>query len=322
VALPVGLAGQPHRRLLTGNGLDQAIERNGDQNDGSARFQRGSDLEGAQSQQDIESQSRCADHRGDDQHVHRRVDVLVDAEHQRRLRRWDEDAPQLLPARATGHDPKLAYIRGNLLQAKRRVANHRRHRIHQRSKHGRDRIVAKEHQLRHQIGECRRRLCQIEQRYDEPLVQPRCPIAEYPDHCADGDADRNRDHHERQGLHGACPLIEEGEIEAGDARKQSQPRAAESIGDDRQRQADAGPGQRWQPRRVDFAAQLETSLQEPEGEVERNFKNGLSETGDRLKGVDEKIDSASGPCPKGHDPFVGIGVEPRNLVSRQIERDR
>jgi len=35
-------------RLLAGDGLDQAIEGDGDQNDGSARPQRRPDLEGAQ----------------------------------------------------------------------------------------------------------------------------------------------------------------------------------------------------------------------------------------------------------------------------------
>ena len=55
------------------------------------------DLQRAQRQQHVIAEAAGADHRGDDHHVERQHDDLVDADHQRRPRRRDEHAPQLLP---------------------------------------------------------------------------------------------------------------------------------------------------------------------------------------------------------------------------------
>jgi len=107
-----------------------------------------------------------------------------------------------------------------------------------------------------------------------------------------------RDRHDRQGLHGARPLIEEDEIEAGETREQREPPTVESIGDNREGYADAGPRAAAQPRRIGFVAELETAVQSPKARLS-GAQERIGEAGDRLNVIDQKFDDSPGPGRNG-----------------------
>ena len=68
-----------------GGGLAHPVEHDGDDDDRQARFHRLADLQRAQRQQHVIAEAAGADHRGDDDHVEREHDHLVDPDHQRGL---------------------------------------------------------------------------------------------------------------------------------------------------------------------------------------------------------------------------------------------
>ena len=76
------------RLLLAGDeGLAEPVERDGEQGDGEAGLQPVADGEAAQRGEHVAAEAAGADHRGDDDHVERQHDHLVDADHQAGARR-------------------------------------------------------------------------------------------------------------------------------------------------------------------------------------------------------------------------------------------
>ena len=65
------------------------------------------DVEPPKRGQDVIAEAAGADHRGDDHHVEREHDDLVDADDQLRPRRGEHDLEQHLPSRGAGHGAVL-----------------------------------------------------------------------------------------------------------------------------------------------------------------------------------------------------------------------
>ena len=88
-----------------------------------------------------------------------------------------------------------------------------------------DRPEAEQEEDRHQIGEDRHGLHQVEDRPHRPLER-RPAIAGEAEEQAAGDADRHRDQDRGERQHRALPLAEDGEIEEADADQHGEPPAA------------------------------------------------------------------------------------------------
>ena len=101
--LRIALGGPLHR-----GGLAHAIEHDGEHDDRQAGFHRLAHLERTQGKQHVIAKPARPDHRGDDDHVGRQHDHLVDADHQGRLGRRHQYPPQLLPRRAARHVGEIA----------------------------------------------------------------------------------------------------------------------------------------------------------------------------------------------------------------------
>ena len=241
------------------------------------------DVEPPKRGQDVIAEAACADHRGDDHHVEREHDDLIDADEQLRPRRGQHDLEQHLPARGACHGAVLDDLARHGLQRRHGHAHHWRHGID----HGRDqrrhRSEAEQEQDRYEIGEDRHRLHEIEDRLHDP-PRDRNAVAEDAEQHAAGHAERhgNRDRGERR--HGACPLAEHGEVEEGASRKQRKTHAPEAIAE---RCHDPDHGDPRQRRRELHRCRA-ASAQEP-GREDRGCRGQrhIKEGADRARGVPE-----------------------------------
>ena len=91
-----------------GEGLAEPVERDGERDDRDAGLEAGADVEPAQRGEHVEAEAAGADHRGDDHHVERQHDHLVDADHQPRAGRTGTmHLPDQLARRAADHPAEV-----------------------------------------------------------------------------------------------------------------------------------------------------------------------------------------------------------------------
>ena len=97
------LARGPPRRI----GLAQTVERNGEHDDGKASLDTRADVEPPKRGQDVIAEAARTDHRGDDHHVEREHDDLIDADEKLRPRCGKHHLEQHLPSRGACHGAVL-----------------------------------------------------------------------------------------------------------------------------------------------------------------------------------------------------------------------
>ena len=331
------LTRSPTRRV----GLAQPVERNGEHDDGEARLEPAPDVEPPQRGEDVIAKPASADHRGDDHHVEREHDDLIDAHEKLRPRGGKHDFEQHLPPRGAGHGAVLDDLVRHGLERGHRHANHGRHGID----HGRDqrrhRPEAEQKQDRDEIGEDRHRLHEIEDRLHDPPCD-RNAIAENAEQHSSGHAERHRDRDRGERRHGARPLPEHREVQKCAPRQQSETRPPEAIAE-RRRDPDHGNPRQWrrklygcrpasakQSRREDRGRRRERHVEEgadrarrlPEGEQAEGcvFHQPLHEIGDCL--VQSKPPLAAEPpaaSPESCRP-AGRRKRPRARQSRSRRR--
>ena len=225
---------------LGGEGLADAVESDGEQGDGDAGFEAVADGQAPERGQHIVTKPPGADHRGDDHHVQRQHDDLIDADHQGRARRRDHHFPHELARRASRHATEFNGLLGHQLEGQQGAAHHGRHRIDHGGDHRRHRAEAEQIQHRHQIGEHRHGLHEVEERRDDRLAAraPRSPDA---DQQTDDHAERHGDDDRGQGHHGAVPLAEDREIEETAAHQQAEPLTPRMIAEHGRQRHDGDP---------------------------------------------------------------------------------
>ncbi len=169
--------GLRHRQPVGGT-LAQAIEHQGQRDDGKACLDPCPDIEPPQRCKDIKSKAAGANHAGNDHHVEGKHDHLVHAHHQGLAGGGHQHAPQRLALRAAYHPCQVMDFWRHTPEAKQRDADHRRHGKDQGGDNGRRWAETKQHKNGHEIGKDGNGLHQVEQWRDEKL-KPRPAIARH-----------------------------------------------------------------------------------------------------------------------------------------------
>ena len=209
-------------RALAHDGLRDAVEHDGDQRDRHALLHRLADLQLLKREQQLLTEARGADERGDDHHGQRLHDDLVEAEQQGLFRRRNFDLPQQLARRAARHAARLDDVLRHGADAEHRAACHGRQRKAERRQHGRHLAEAEEDHRGAEIGHVRRGLHHVENGIEHALGSRVAggPDAErQPQHGRE----RHRHHDDGESLHGIRPQAEDGKIEGCGAAEDGKP---------------------------------------------------------------------------------------------------
>ena len=140
-------------------------------------------------------------------------------DHQGRPGRRHHHLPQQLAARCSRPCGRTRRPRSGPPQGQHGAADHGRHGIDDGRDHRRHRAEAEQEQDRHQIGEDRHRLHEIEDRRDDR--SNRRAVPQMPSSRPPHDAQRHRDDDRGQGHHGAVPLAEDHQVEETGADQQA-----------------------------------------------------------------------------------------------------
>ena len=229
-------------RTAMRDGLAQPIQRDGQRHDGQPRLKPGAEIQPAQRVQHLKPQTACTDHRGDDDHIQRQHDDLIDAHQQRLTRRRDQHAPQALARGAANHGGQIVGFGRHARQGQRGDASHRRGGIDQRGNHRRRGAKAEQDQDRHQIGKDRHGLHQIQHRAQgtlKPRVAP-CKDAKAKTACH---AQRHGHHDRSERHHRGMPMAEDCHEHKAARHQRRQPRPACPMGEERHDPDDGQPRQ-------------------------------------------------------------------------------
>ena len=230
-------------RRPVGEGLAQTIQRDGQKRDRHTGFQPLADRQATQRGQNVEPQATGADHGGDNHHVERQHDDLVDADHQAGPGRGNLHPPQQLPGRAAGHPAELHHLGRHLFQGEHGHPDHGRRGVDDGRDHRRHRTEAEEEQHRHQIGEDRNRLHEVEH-WRDGLLEPWPAKAGNAQEEAQGDTERHGNGDRAQGDHGAVPAAEDRQVTEAGANQQGQDPVPRQPSHERHQGGQPDPGDR------------------------------------------------------------------------------
>jgi len=203
------------------------------------------DVQPPQRRQHVEAQAAGADHRGDDHHVERQHDHLVDADHQAVARGRHQHTPCGLPAGAADHLGQVADFGRDGLQGQRGHPRHRRHGVNDGGDDRGRRPEAEQKKDRHQIGKHGYRLHQVEDRRQRDLKASPA-IGRDPEQQAARHADRYGDQDRSQRHHRAGPLAEHGQEAETGHDQETEPPSASVVAHQADDRDHRNPGQRRQ----------------------------------------------------------------------------
>ena len=170
---------------------------------------------------------------------------MVHPDHEARPGRGHEHSPGHLAPGAADHATQVLDLRWHSAQRQHGDPCHGRQRINDGGDDGRCRIEAKKKEDRHQIGENRYRLHQVQDRRDQAL-EPAPAVAEDAQQETADHADGNGDQDRGQRHHGTFPLTEERKEEEAACYKQRQAPAARKVAHKTDYADDRDPGKRRQ----------------------------------------------------------------------------
>ena len=278
-----------------GEGLAQPVQRHGQRHDGEPRLQPRAEVEAAQRLQHVEAKPARADHRGDDDHVQGQHDDLVDADHQRFLGRWHHHPPGHLTPGAADHPAEVADLGRDAGQRQHGDPRHRRHGVDQGGDHRRGRAEAEQDQDRHEVGEDRNRLHEVEDRHDGPS-EPGPAMRRDAKKKPARDAQRNRDEDGGKRDHGAGPLAEHGDEQEAPGHQRRKPWPARAVADDRHQGGDADPADR----RHRHAQHGGAVRQQPQ-------RDGVGHLDDCCEKAGELAEGEQAEAGVVHQPLQGVG---------------
>jgi hypothetical protein len=307
-------------RLVFGDRLAQPVERDGEQRDRHPRLEAGPDGQAPQGGEHVVAEAAGADHRGDDDHVERQHDHLVDPDHEAVAGRRQQHLPQHLARGAPGHAAELGDLGGHRTQRQDGHPHHRRHGVDHGGDHRRDRPEAEQEQDGHQIGEDRHRLHQVEDRRDRGF-EARPAEGDDAERPARDDTQRHRDEDRRQRHHGAVPLAEDDEVAEGAGDQDHQLAVADPPGEENDGREHARPGDRRQGKARLTPRYLDAVRQQMQAGLERHVEHPGEGAGEFPEGeqtergiAHQPAHGVADPVAQRKDPFVRVSDEPGDVA--------